>query len=179
MNTKTTFQLVAAMNTAFGNPKGDPTNIDWVRVQKQCKNIPDEVGELFVALGADSEAVHNAVEALKATLDQIVADVNIDEVRDSLCDISVFATGAQHFMGVDGDADMQAIMDGNMTRFVKDEADLNATIQLHRANGIVDTYTEGDFPVMVLKSSVDQPDAPKGKFLKSASYSKPVLPPLH
>jgi hypothetical protein len=29
---------------------------------------------------------------------------------------------------------------------------------------------------MVMKSASDQPDAPKGKFLKSASYSEPVLP---
>jgi hypothetical protein len=168
------------MNTAFGNPKGDPTNIDWNRVRKQCLNIPDEIGELFIALGASQVEVMNAVRLLKKAGAELspTSIVDVDEVRDALCDVQVFAQGAQHFIGVDGDADMAAVVAGVMTRFVKDEADLNATIQLHRAKGVEHTYVEGEFPTMVLKSAVDQPDAPKGKFLKSASYSQTVFPPL-
>lgn len=52
---------------------------------------------------------------------------------------------------------------------------VGAEIALHAARGVIEVYFEGDYPVMVMKSAVDQPDAPKGKFLKSASYSQPVF----
>lgn len=98
---------------------------------------------------------------------------NLDEVRDGLCDIHVFAYGAHHLMGIDADQDMNSVLDGVMTRFIKDEADKQATIAKHAAKGVFEVYFEGEYPVMVMKSAVDQPDAPKGKFLKSASYCEP------
>lgn len=152
----TPFQRVAEMNTAFGNPKGNASNIDWSRLRSQCLNILDEYNELLVALSREE----------------------IEGVRDALCDIQVFANGAQHLMGVDGDADMHAVVDGVMTRFIKDEDDLQATILLHKAKGVKDVYFEGQFPKMVMKSAENQPDAPKGKFLKSASYRNTVFPPV-
>jgi hypothetical protein len=178
----TSFQLVSDMNTAFGNPKGDTANIDWGRVAKQCMNIPDETGELFVSLGAEEEAVKKAVTAFKASLLRALESgpggIDVDGVRDALCDIQVFDMGAQHFIGVDGDADMRAVVDGVMTRFIKDDADKAATIALHAAKGVTDVYFEGEYPAMVMKSASDQPDAPKGKFLKSASFEQTVFYPL-
>lgn len=152
----TPFQRVAEMNIAFGNPKGSFTNIDFERLEKQCKNILDEYNELAVAIAAH----------------------DIDGVRDALCDIQVFANGAQHLMGVDGDADMHAVIDGVMTRFIKTPTDKDATIALHAAKGVTDIYFEGEYPKMVMKSTRDQPDAPKGKFLKSASYTNTILPTI-
>jgi len=152
----TPFQRVAEMNTAFGNPKGNIQGIDWTRLEKQCRNILDEYCELMDAIVAKS----------------------VNDTRDALCDIQVFANGAQHLMGVDGDADMHAVVDGVMTRFVKDEGDLQATMALHAAKGVTEVYFEGVFPKMIMKSAVDQPDAPMGKFLKSASYSNTVFPPV-
>lgn len=177
---KTSFQLVSEMNTAFGNPKGDPNNIDWSRVRKQCLNIPDETGELFIALGADPVKVKAAVKLLKEAGADVgpLAVIEVDEVRDALCDIPVFALGAQHFMGVNGDADMEAVVAGVMTRFIKDDADKEATIALHAAKGVTDVYFEGQYPTMIMKSASDQSDAPKGKFLKSASYQPTVFPPI-
>lgn len=178
MSKPTTFQRVASMNIAFGNPKGDPKNIDWTRVRKQCLNIPDEVGEMFIALGADPAAVKNAVAALKAAGADVEHEAKLHDVRDALCDVKVFADGAHHFMGIDADEDMHAVVDGVMTRFIKDDADKQATIALHASKGVTEVYFEGEYPTMVMKSAKDQPDAPKGKFLKSASYSEPVLPQL-
>jgi hypothetical protein len=170
---KTSFQMVAAMNTAFGNPQGDPKNIDWNRIRSQYKNIFDEYCEGLRALGYAA----SLVEELKLAHDNYIAPVKynfepeqVEDVRDALCDINVFSCGAQHLMGVDGDRDMQSVIDGVMTRFVKDPSDLDATIAIFNAKGVTQTYTEGEFPTMILKSAVDQPDAPKGKFLKSASY---------
>lgn len=178
MSHPTNFAQVAAMNTAFGNPKGDPSAINIERVRKQSLNIADEFGELMIALGADDVAVKQAVAALKAAASVVVDPVNLDGARDALCDIHVFAYGSHHFMGIDADDDMRAVVTGVMTRFIKDDADKAATIAKHAAAGVTDVYFEGEYPVMVMKSASDQPDAPKGKFLKSASYSEPVFRPV-
>lgn len=159
MNVKTPFQRVAEMNIAFGNPArkaGEPIDIE--RLISQCKNILDEYNELMVAL-------HEY-------------DGDIDKVRDALCDINVFSYGAMHLLGTNGDADMHAVLDGVMSRFIKDPMDKYATVEKHAVKGVTHVYFEGDYPTMVMKSAGDQPDAPKGKFLKSASYSEPVFDPL-
>lgn len=178
MNTKTNHQRVAAMNVAFGNPKGNDHAIDKQRLGKQCLNLADELGELYIALGAEPKAIKEAVATLKWFAGRTIAPVDLEQVRDSLCDLHVFAYGAHHLMGIDADADMNAVVDGVMTRFIKDEADKSATIAKHAAAGVTDVYFEGEYPTMVMKSASDQPDAPKGKFLKSASYREPVFPLL-
>ena len=81
-------------------------------------------------------------------------------------------------MGVDADADMRSVITGVMTRFVKNEADLQATLHKHSLNGITHVRTEGEYPNMIVKSASDQPDAPEGKFLKSASYHEEQLYPV-
>lgn len=176
--TPTNFQRVAAMNIAFGNPKGDPSNIDIDRIRKQCMNLPDELGELMIALGADASLVKAAITNLKWVASKATGEVDLDGVRVALCDIHVFDYGTHHLMGIDADADMRAVVDGVMTRFIKDEADKEATVAAHAAKGVTEVYFEGSFPTMVMKSAIDQPDAPAGKFLKSASYREPVFAPL-
>jgi hypothetical protein len=224
MNVRNEFEAVAIMNIAFGNPAPE-AGFEWFRIEKQCKNIKDEVNEMAAA------------EAAK----------NTDGMRDANCDVRVFAIGAAHLMGMDlkgalenfgttyeiellaaamalesldrfvfvyrqlmkcindrdllttmstlcvlmkvSDAyadlhgfptqkDMQAVLTGVMTRFIKDEADKIATVAKHKAKGVTMTYFEGMYPTMIMKSAEDQPDAPKGKFLKSASYAEPVFAPL-
>lgn len=166
----TMFHLVKHMNDAFGNKEGDPhellpEQIDgavyydanaWGKIENQCRNIVDEYNELMHA----------------------IAKRDLDQTRDALCDIMVFALGAFHRMGIDADGDMTAVVEGVMTRFIKGPADKIATITRHEALGVKEVYFEGDYPNMIMKSASDQPDAPKGKFLKSASFSLPVLPPL-
>lgn len=165
------------MNEAFGNPKGDFTNIDFNRVRKQYMNIFDEYVEGLKALGAHPALLHDLKQAHSSFVahNQWFNPADIEETRDALCDIQVFAMGAQHFMGVDGDDDMDQVIGGVMTRFIKDEADKEATIAKHAANGATHVYFEGKYPKMVMKSAVDQPDAPQGKFLKSASFKTTVF----
>lgn len=176
MTKPTNHERVAQMNVAFGNPAGNPAAIDWSRVRSQCRNIADELGELFIALGADPAMVKYRVAALKLAAAVPVATIDLIGARDALCDIHVFGYGAHHMMGIDADADMAAVVDGVMTRFIKDDADKAATIAQHAAAGVTEVYFEGEYPTMVMKSAVDQPDAPRGKFLKSASYRLPVFP---
>ena len=170
----TSFQRVAAMNVAFGNKAGNPLEVDAARVRNQCRSILHEFCELQIALGADQNTVQAILDAAKK-LTYSGNTIDVDGARDALCDIKVFGDGAHHFMGYDADKDMDSVIDGVMTRFIKDEADKQATIEKHAAKGVTDVYFEGEFPTMVMKSGTDQPDAPKGKFLKSASYREPVF----
>lgn len=176
---KTPFKRVAEMNEAFGNPKGDAENIDWAKVRSQCKNIFDEYLELLKGLGLNERGLGDLSDAHKlATFDEdFTLAPDVEAVRDALCDIQVFDMGAQHLMGYDGDNDMDDVVDGVMTRFVKDAADRDATILQHAAKGVTQVYFEGEYPKMVMKSAVDQPDAPRGKFLKSSSFQQTVFRP--
>jgi len=178
--TPSAFQLVSEMNTAFGNPQGDPHNIDWIRTRNQALNIFDECAELMVGLGVTNPEDQAKLKVLIAQIKQHCIDSfegtpNLDKVRDASRDINVFSDGVEHFMGIDGDRDMQAVITGVMSRFIKDDEDKAATIAAHAAKGVTQVYFEGEYPKMVMKSLVDQPDAPKGKFLKSASYKEPVF----
>lgn len=178
--TMTPFQRVSAMNTAFGNPKGDPSNIDWTRVRNQFKNIHDEYCEGLIALGCAPGVVSMIRESHAGWLSQAVwaySAKDVTEVRDALADIQVFKDGALHMMGYDGDRDMDDVVDGVMTRFIKDDEDKANTIAMHALKGVSQVYFEGEYPKMVMKSLVDQPDAPRGKFLKSASYRNTVFRP--
>jgi predicted HAD superfamily Cof-like phosphohydrolase len=175
MQAITSFTRVSEMNTAFGNPKGDPHAINVPKLRSQTRNILDEYCELQIALGADPEAVA-VIKKLGKDLKYVTDEINLKDTRDALCDVHVFAYGAHHFMGIDANVDMNAVVDGVMTRFVKDEDDKQATIALHAGKGVTDVYFEGQFPKMIMKSASDQPDAPKGKFLKSASYKDTVFP---
>lgn len=164
MMTRTPFVQVSEMNTAFGNLKGDPNNIDWNRLEAQCKNILDEYKELMG--DPESDDPDKVAGALKLR--------NLHGIRDALCDIQVFSNGAQHFIGVDGDDDMTAVVTGVMTRFCKDQPELDATIAKWEGRGL-EIYVEGEFPRKIVKSAKDQPDAPKGKFLKSTGYTDTVF----
>ena len=70
---KTNFEMVAAMNVAFGNPQGNINKVSLSRIKNQVKNIPDEVGELFIALGADKYMTQDAVAHLKWLLARLNA----------------------------------------------------------------------------------------------------------
>jgi hypothetical protein len=180
-HTPTPFQRVAEMNIAFGNPKGNYNNVNWPKVRNQYRNIFDEYCEGLIALGFCPFKVEALKCAHKGLIGSEVSFSGVNEhdaldIRDALADQQVFKDGVLHFMGVDGDADMDAVIDGVMTRFIKNDADKAATIALHAAKGVTEVYFEGDYPKMVMKSTVDQPDAPKGKFLKSASYINTVFP---
>jgi len=121
---------------------------DWTKLENNCKTI----NELY------------------NTLMLYISDQNIQKVSTLLTLIQESVNKIASELLLNISEDMQSVIDGVMTRFVKDEDDLKATIALHAAKGTTEVYTEGEYPKMILKSAKDQPDAPKGKFLKSASY---------
>lgn len=157
----TNFHLVSEMNIAFGNPAGDPTKyINVERLRNQCKNIPKEYKELTDAFDAfETESTQK----------------NLDDIRDALCDIMVFAYGAFHLMGINADADMAQVIAALETRFVRDSEHLFQTLAYYKDEKGLKVYVEGTFPRMVIKSAEDQGDGeyPKGKFLKAVGYHEP------
>ena len=171
---KSIFERVKEVNVAFGNPTGDPRNINWDVVRSQCKNILDEFRELQAALGAD-EVTLNELDLARNIMAMAVYGNKpiLEDVRDSLCDIAVFSMGGHHLMGIDWESDMSSVLDSLYTRFVKNDVDLKNTSNYHASKGVTQVSYEGDYPMKVARSTVDQPDAPKGKFLKSASYTQP------
>lgn len=180
------FAYTKSMNEAFGNPEGNPEDFEatpvpcaadqvtlqfnekaWMRLFKQCSNIAGNGGEI------KGEALE-LLEALSAR------DVN--KTRDALCDIMVFVLGAYHLMGYDADADMEAVLDGVMTRFCRDALQLQETVTKWAKLGIVDVRAEGNFPFVCVKTNSDQISTtgefiPANKFLKSIAYKEPVFPP--
>jgi hypothetical protein len=192
MTTQTSpmFELVKNMNLAFGNealPRHD-ANEYRARLLAQCKNIGAEFMEMMEAFGVHARLSITAdcadsVDGI-ASVSNIVTssppfpNLDEDEIRDALCDIMVFALGAYHLMDLDADADMKTVVDSVMTRFCKDTGDLLATEAMYKQKGV--RYTiHGEYPRVYLRSAEDQqmPEYPKGKFLKSASYRKPLLTP--
>ena len=139
-------------------------------------NIFDEFIELMGALGLNEETMATLRRARdEVKPEQFTGEPDVLKVRDALCDINVFSYGTHHRMGFDADRDMHSVLNGVMTRFIKNAEDKQATINMHAAKGVKSVYFEGDYPTMIMKSAEDQPDAPKGKFLKSASYCEPVF----
>jgi hypothetical protein len=159
------FAAVRRMNDAFGNPEGEPTLVSLAMLRQQVGthesgNVLSELKEFTAALEA--------------------GDVN--GMRDALCDIMVFVLGAYHRMGFDADADMEAVVEGVMTRFCRNEQELADTVAYWAARGVTKVYTHGRFPTLCVKSSEDQvthdgDTAPAGKFLKSTGYRDTVFPP--
>lgn len=163
------FDRVSEMNVAFNNPKGDPHNIDWRRVQRQVSNIA----------GAEyNEPPRDEYDELMIAVDR----QDVVGVRDALCDIMVFALGAFHMMGYDADEDMHEVVDSVMSRLCRDEEQLAATLTKYTDMGLV-VHAEGEFPRVCVKSSCEQVDRngeryAQGKFLKAVGYRQPKLDPL-
>lgn len=158
------FNDVSKMNLAFGNPKGDPNNIDWDRLTAQCvniaKNVQGQAGEV--------EELYQALEARDSI-----------GVRDALCDIMVFTLGAFHLMGADADSDMKAVFESNMSKFCRNVEELGATMNKYE-NLDLKVYAEGVYPFVCVKSAEDQMDRngkhySKGKFLKGVGFQEPAF----
>lgn len=155
------YHQVKTMNSAFGNPEGDPTNIDFERLKKQCHNIPGEYKELLFALEVEVPTL----------------------IRDALCDIMVFALGAMHLMCADADADMKAVYDSNMSKFCANEEEVTKTWAKYNELN-VHTTVQGEFPFKFLRSAKDQTGTngefyPANKFLKGINYKEPVFENLN
>lgn len=99
----------------------------------------------------------------------------VEEVTNVLSGIIASCWLTLYHLGCSPDADMGAVIEGVMTRFLDDEADAEASIAHWAEKGVTDVAVEGEFPRAILRSMSDQPDSPKGKFLKPVSYRDTVF----
>jgi hypothetical protein len=143
------------MNTAFGNMKGDPNNIDWEKLRKQKQLIDEEYQELQDALDTEDTTA----------------------LRDAMCDVLVTVLGLYHYTGHDADVDMDEVGSSNFSKLCTSLDEVYETIEKYQDLGI-DVHSEGDLPAICIKSSCDQFDItgkfyPKGKFLKNVNWREP------
>ena len=152
------FKKVSALNELFGNPKGNPTNPNWDRLKSQAANIEDEYNEL---------------------IDDGLVPKNMTEVRDAICDILVFTLGLAHMAGINVEEDMDAVNKSNLSKFCRDQAEVDRT-QLKYSTIGIETYVEGEFPLKRVKTTKYQLDINNKvyqahKMLKSTKFKEPVF----
>lgn len=153
-------------------------------------NYEQKFSEEFYALPKTEklQRMGEALQELKNETDRLHKAIDQEapgEVLHRLGLVIGFAQHVQLVLRIDVEADMAAVLDGLMTRFIKDEVDEGNTYNKHNkafhkhytdkgetAPGQLQVYYEGEYPNRIMKSAVDQPDAPKGKFLKSASFKE-------
>lgn len=151
---------VAVMNNAFGNPRGDITQPNWVAIDRQMDIISREFNELKLAV--ENRQIHG-----------------VGGIRDGIADLNVTNLGLAHIMGVDSDADMALVFESNMSKFCANADELDASIQKYAEIG-VEVYAEGEYPRCCIKSAKDQTGTngefyKQGKFLKGINFQEPNL----
>ncbi len=151
-------QKVALLNNIAG--KGATT--DWTSIHRQWQLVQSELAEAKVSI--EKKDFHG--------------------LRDDIADVLVTALGLAHLIGVDAEADFNAVIEALFTRFDTSPEDAEKT-HLKYADMDIATHTHihrsGEMVYYVTISSVDQKDVhgesyPKGKFLKSYKHRKEIMP---
>lgn len=150
---KDIFQRVVRLNKYYQNIQGNPSITNFKKIKEYSANFYDELQELQDAL----------------------SERNQEEVRDALCDLVIYIYGAFYQMGIDANDDLNTVIDSLYSRFIENEQDLQDSLDYYHKKGIKEVEVEGEFPMKILRSMSNYPDAPKGKILKSVYYKKPEL----
>jgi NTP pyrophosphatase (non-canonical NTP hydrolase) len=148
------FMKIAKMNTAFGFSKGAMYG-DWDALASYIDNIADELDELREAISAGDH----------------------EQVRDALGDIIVFTYGGFFHIGENGDKDLDSIYESNMSKFIKNDEELAATIKKYADLG-VEVVPEGVYPQVKVTATTTQTGNDGklyrgGKFLKGVGFFEP------
>lgn len=154
----TNFQKVSHLNNCFGNKPVTFKDDKWAIAVKQLGLIQEELIELI-----------DGVEAQ-----------NIKEVRDAISDVLVTTYGLAHRLGINADADMEAVQQSNLSKLCKTEEELQATMAYYFEEIGIEVYSGGKLPEAFVKSSKDQEGKdgkfyPAHKFLKNTNWYEPVL----
>lgn len=145
------------MNIAFGN------------------KIPEKVrtdGEILSEL-------RQAIRMAKTEFDEFdeaFTTRNVDEAADAVADAIIFLVGGLFKSGIDPIETIDLILAGIMTRFVKDEADEEATYAKYEREGLPRecVSVEGEYPFRVFRVKTEISGFECQKFLKSNSAKKPT-----
>jgi len=151
------FLKIIAMNLAFGNhaPESTPS---------------------------DESATYHMGQAIKMANSEFVeweearALMNVEEQADAIMDAIVFLVGGLYKAGIDPMQTLDNVLEALMTRFIKDEKDMEDTYKMYEAMGLArdDIAVEGAFPNMVFRSKIEKFNFECQKFLKSKNNKKPI-----
>ena len=168
-----TQQKVADLNTLFGNLKGDINNPNIPALRKQALLILEEAIELVEATHPHEEIqIIRHVKPDEAVLSR--DSIYLDDAVDAIGDLLTVTYGASHIIGLDGDEIYDKVDDSNRTKFLGNQDEANAALQIYFDKGIEPEALEvwGDYPLAYIRVVKDVTDAagkfyPKGKFLKN------------
>lgn len=160
---KTTFEINSRLNLGFGNPVGDIHNRNdafWDSIKKQWDLCKEEL-------------MDEMLEAIEKR--------DIIALADACGDLCVVNDGVAHKAGFDLNKVVAEIDRSNRSKFIKDQAEVFATIDKYRSMGFPEDSLriEGEFPFKCIKVNhditVDDKFYPKDKFLKGISFKDPDL----
>lgn len=174
---KTAFQKIAHFNELIGNCA---SMSDGQQLQVQFDMIKEEFEELGIALETYLSAVARCDEHGTIVADVYEAQVAaFVAIRDGIADVLVTTFGLAHRLGVDADADLEAVQVSNMSKFVDSEPAAEAACrEISERLGIDPNYRETGPGVWAITSDRDQvgndgKTYPKGKLLKPSTYCEP------
>lgn len=170
---KTAFEKIAHFNELIGNGR-NMAQAEQLKVQFEM--IREEFEELEGVL----DAYLSFNWALCAPEERGDAGEHmLTHIRDGIADVLVTTYGLAHRLGVDADADLDAVYASNMSKFVEGEKQSYAAqIEITQRLGIATTVAKTAPGLYAITSSRDQvgkdgKQYPKGKLLKPASYREP------
>ncbi len=146
----------------LNNIAGKTATTDWSLIRRQWQLVESELNEA-------KDSINNK---------------DFHGLRDDIADVLVTALGLAHLIGVDAEADFNAVFEALLTRFDMTEEDSEKTMKKYTDMGIrthIHVHKTESQTFYVTKSSLDQFDYkgefyPKDKFLKSFQYRQEVLP---
>lgn len=174
---KTAFEKIAYFNELIGNGKSMAAN---EQIDVQFAMIVEELDELREALEEYTEARDRCDKHGNDGADVYDAEQAFIACRDGIADVLVTVYGLAHRMGVNADADLEAVYESNMSKFIQGnagDAELAAAEVTARLE-IAVSVTKTAPGIWAITSSYDQTGAdgksyPKGKLLKPASFKEP------
>lgn len=166
---QTTFEKVAQLNTAFGNPKGDLSNPNVPAIRKQAMLCLEEAVEMVEAAHPGTKVIWSFDNkgAFKNSVDMVA-------LMDAQGDLTTVNDGVAHIAGFDGNAVYQAVHESNMTKFCKTKEEVSEALDWYfRNTGFLpgDIAAYGQYPFVAIKVvqdiKLDGKFYPAGKFLKN------------
>lgn len=149
------FDRDVRMQQLFGNPMGNKFDPDWAYLKQQFDIFYSEVEEMR---------------------DDGIAARNFTELLDGIGDAQTVLYAICNAAGVDIRQVHDAVHKSNLTKFCRNEKDLNDTIAHYAAQG-VNVASFGEFPFVCVRTVgenvVKGKPVPEGKFLKCIHYQEP------
>lgn len=168
---KTTFEKVAALNEAFGNPKGDLFNPNVKAIRKQAMLCLEEAIEMVEAAYPGTRILWQWDKCMQPPEES--KGINLRGLVDAQGDLTTVNDGAAHIAGFNGNDVYNAVHVSNMSKFIGQEEDKVKALSYYYDIGFQpdDLELRGDYPhkAIIVKRDIKLNGKfyPGGKFLKN------------